>query len=564
MVGFLPDGERVVGDRAKALAEHSPENVAFATKRFIGRRWTPELALSAKAVVPYPLIEGPSGEIRIKVAGRTLPLTQVSAMILGELKLDAQAFFGRPVSKAVITVPANFDDAQRTATKEAARIAGLDAIRIINEPTSAAVAYGLTSGFQGRALVFDLGGGTFDVSILEVQSGVFQVKATGGDSQLGGEDFDNRIAQWLLAQVDERFRDAVARDKLSMQRLKTAAEKAKRDLTDAEEAYIAVGDLGDHSSSGGRFTQLDTALTRAFFNTLCEPLSRRCLEVCQQLMTDAKLERGGVEAVLLAGGMTRVPLVRQLVADFFGKEPSGGVNPDEVVSMGAAIHAHEIAARTGQALLLDVVSHSMGVGVLGGKVRKLINKNAPVPISARELFLPSRAGQTQVRIPVYQGESDYADENTKLGEIVLQDLSGRSRADVPIEVTFELTTEGTLSVRATDLTSGLSEAVSIQARTDLSTSEVDRLAREQGSYAAQQKGKDEALTEERFARTLERAEKLARLLERGAEENPSTEAHDAVARARSLVDAGKAAWKSKDFERMAEVTRMLERLGPPA
>jgi molecular chaperone DnaK len=560
MIGFTRSGERVVGDAARALAEELPEHVAYATKRFIGRRWTSELATAAKAVVPYPLISGSSGEIRIKVAGRVLPITQVSAMILGELRLDAQAYFGRPVGKAVITVPANFDDSQRTATKEAARIAGIEALRIINEPTAAAVAYGLTSSFQGRALVFDLGGGTFDVSILEVENGVFEVKATGGDPQLGGEDFDNRIVQWLIAQVAEPFRDAVAKDKLSLQHLKTAAERAKRDLTDKEETIISVADLGDHVAGGKKTTEIETALTRAFFHTLSEPLSRRCLDVCQRTMKEAKVDPKSMDAVLLVGGMTRVPLVRWLVADFFGKEPVGGVNPEEVVALGAAVHANELGQKGGAALLIDVASHSLGVGVLGGKVRRIVAKNTAIPVVARETFFPARMGQTNARIPVYQGESEYADENAKLGEVVLHDLNVINRSDTPIEVAFELSNEGTLSVRATDLTTGLAEAIRVEARTDLKPGEVDKLSKQESDYAVAAGAKDSVRAAETFKRVLDKAEKLARLLAKSAEENKSPEADAAVAGVRSLIDLGRAALKSQDQARMAEIARTIEKL----
>ncbi len=485
MVGFTRSGDRVVGEQARLLAEELPENVAHATKRYLGQRFSHDLAEAARKVVPYSLVSGPSGEVRIKLAQRQLPLTQVAAMILGELRLDAQAYFRQPVSKAVITVPANFDDAQRNATKEAARIAGLNVLRLVNEPTSAAVAYGLTSSFQGRALVFDLGGGTFDVSILEVEKGVFEVKATGGDPQMGGEDFDHRIVQWLLAQVAEPFREATSRDKLSLQRLKVAAERAKRELTEAEQAVVSVEHLGSHQPDNKRFTSLETVLTRSFFNTLSEPLSRRCLDVCAKVMSDAHLQPGAIDAVLLVGGMTRVPLVQTLAREFFGKEPVKGINPDEVVALGAAIHAAELHSRSGQTLLIDVASHSLGVGVLGGGMRRLISRNTSIPVAAKETFLPSRAGQSEARIPIYQGESDQAAKNVKLGELVIHELSVPTRDQSPIEVTFELSSEGTLSVRATDVASGVAEALRIEARTGLEPREVEQLRQEQSLYAAQ-------------------------------------------------------------------------------
>jgi molecular chaperone DnaK len=560
IVGFTAMGERVVGERARLLGDEAPDRVAPATKRYIGRRFTPELAAAAKQVVPYPLVSGPNGEVRIKMAGKTLAVTQVSAMILGELKLDAEAHFGRQVSKAVITVPANFDDGQRNATREAARIAGLDVLRIINEPTAAAVAYGLSAQFKGRALVFDLGGGTFDVSIMELEQGVFEVKATGGDPQLGGDDFDNRIVQWLVAQVPEPYGELVARDRLSMQRLRHAAERAKRTLTDRTEAFISVKELGDHNDPSPKLTHVDTALTRDFFESLSDPLSKRCLEVCQRVMEEAKQDPKSIDAVMLVGGMTRVPLVRRLATGFFGKEPVTGINPDEVVALGAAVHAAELGQKQGAALLIDVATHSLSVGVLGGAVRKLINKNIPVPATAKEMFLPGKAGQATARIPVYQGESDWADECTRLGEVLLTDLTVVRREDVPIEVTFELSNEGTLTVRAVDTTTGVAEALKIDARTAMPPQEVEKLSAEQVAYQKEQGAKDKLTAIETFPRILDKAEKLVRLLEKSAEENPSDEAQAAVGQMRVLLDQGRAAVKTRDTMQMAEVTRMLERL----
>jgi len=558
VVGFTAMGERVAGERAQILGDEAPDRVAPATKRFIGKRFSPGLEKSAKAVVPYPLLAGPQGEVRIKVAGRVMPLTQVSAMLLGELKLDAEAHFGRPVSKAVITVPANFDEGQRQATREAARIAGLDVLRLLNEPTAAAMAYGLVNSFTGRALVFDLGGGTFDVSVLEMENGVYEVRATGGDPQLGGDDFDARIVQWLVAQVPDLHRDAVAKDRVSMQRLRYAAERAKRTLTDQSEAFISVSELGDHSTE--RFCQLDTALTRDFFETLTEPLTSRCLEVCKQVLDEARLSPGDVEAVMLVGGMTRMPLIRSLTTKFFGRPPVTGVNPDEAVALGAAVHAAELVSRQGQTLLIDVATHTLSVGVLGGTVRRLIPRNSPVPATAKEHFLPGRTGQRQARIPVFQGESEFSDECTRLGEVVLTDINVVNRAEVPIEVTFELSNEGTLSVRAVDTTTGMAEAIRIEARTTLSTSEVDTLSQEQAAYSQQQSQKDKEKALSTFPRVLDKAERLVRLLEKSAEENPSPEADTAVGQVKALLAQGRVAVKLQDTEQMAEVTRLLEQL----
>jgi molecular chaperone DnaK len=561
VVGLTPKtAERVVGGKAQELAEAHPECVVWATKRFIGRRFTPELLQAAKAVVPYPLVGGNTGDVRVKMAGRTVPVTQVSAMILGELKLDAEAHFGRPVNKCVITVPANFDDGQRQATREAATIAGLDAIRLINEPTAAALAYGLSRGFQGHALVFDLGGGTFDVTVLEITDGVYEVKATGGDPALGGEDFDLKIVEWLLAQVEDSHRELVHRDAVSMRKLKVAAEQAKRELTDYEETLISLAGLGDHTQGGWKLTGLETALTRDFFEQLIAPLSKRCLDVCASVMKEARMDPRSVDTVLLVGGMTRVPLIRRLVADFFGKAPSTDVNPDEAVALGAAIHADELARQSGAALLLDVVGNSLSVGVLGGRVRRIINKNSSVPVVAKELFYPGSHGQTEARISVYQGESDMQDENRKLGEVVLRNLQGTSRTDTPLEVTFELSNEGILSVRATDLKTGLAEAVRLEARPHLPGQEAERLVKEQAAYAQKQAKEDAQKSEDKFRKLLERGEKLAKLLQQSAKENPGEQAEAAVTRVQSLLEEGRAALEAGEAEKCAQVARQLNQL----
>jgi molecular chaperone DnaK len=561
MVGFLSSGERVVGERARLLAEDEPEAVAFAAKRFIGRRWTPDMAAAARQSLPYPVLGGPSGETRIKVGGRTLPVTQISAMVLCELRLDAVAHFGKPVQRAVITVPANFNDAQRTATKEAARIAGLEVLRLLNEPTAAALAYGLGKEFEGRAIVFDLGGGTFDVSVLEIQKGVYEVKATGGDPFLGGEDFDNRIVRWLMAQLPEGIREVIGRDRHSLQRLKVAAERAKKELSTKDDATLLLDDLGLHGGGETRNpTRLDAVLGRKEFESLCAPLAERCVSVCEQLMKEAAIAPQSVDTVLLVGGMTRVPMIRRLVSEYFGKDPVKNINPDEVVALGAAIHAQEVAEQSGKALLIDVTAHPLGVGVLGGKVRHLVQRNTVIPITARETFLPGHAGQTQARIAIYEGESEWCDENHKLGEVLLSDLTVNDRAELPIEVTFEIASDGTLSVRAIDLTTGMAEALRIEARTELSKAEEDRLAREEAVYASERQAKDAKEVGPRFLRLLERSEKLARMLEQSAKENPSAEAHDAVAAVKMLIDLGRAAFRAGDVEQMAQVRKKLLKL----
>ena len=554
IVGFTPAGARLVGEAAARLGEEYADRLIFAAKRFLGRRYSPELARAARAVVPYRLVPGPHGDIRVDLEGApelpALPLTQVAAAVLGELKADAEAHLQQPARRAVITVPANFDDGQRQATREAAEIAGIEVLRLINEPTAAAVAYGLGQDFEGRALVFDLGGGTFDVSILELRDGVFEVVATGGDNQLGGEDFDDRIVQWLLAQVDPALRDAVSRDAASLRRLKVVAEAAKKQLTSVEEALIDVDDLGDHSDPDGRRTSIQTALTRDFFETLSEPLSRRCLEVCDGLMREAGLEPPTVDAVLMVGGMTRVPLIRRLVTDFFGREPATGIHPDEVVALGAAVHADELAQQSGRAVLIDVAGHSLGVEVAGGRVRRLIAKNTTVPVSATEVFHPGSSHQQRARIRIVQGESEYASECTALGEVTLKQLPRADRGDVPLEVVFSLSAEGTLSVQATSLPTGEREEITIEATSALPPHEVRALAEAEAIRASS--GANAAQSEANFRQLTARAERFVKVLEAGLQENPTEDALGTVSRARALLEEARSLIGVTDTQALAQ------------
>jgi molecular chaperone DnaK len=523
MVGFTYEGQRVVGLEAQALAEIAPERVASATKRFIGRRYSEELAEEARKLVPYQILPGPQSDIRVKLGDQVMPLTQIAAMILLELKLDAQAFLGKPITQAVITVPASFDDGQRQATKEAARIAGLDVLRLVNEPTAAALAYGLQYPFQGRALVFDLGGGTFDVSVLEVSNGEFDVVCTGGDPLLGGNDFDNRIAQWLLAQVPDHFREVTSHDPLSLQRLLVAAEQAKRALTEVEEVIIEVAGLGDHSHENPQTIDLTTTLTRHFFEILSEPLSRRCLHVCEEVMVEGHMSPSSIDALLLVGGMTRVPLVRRLVKEYFTQPVREGVDPDEVVAKGAALYGADLVAKQRRSRLKDVTSHSLGVGIAGGRMRRLIEKNTPIPFSAEELFLPGRDGQTQARISIYEGEGDMVDQNTLLGEVVVGNLRGLIRADNELKVTFGVAADGTLTVQALDVTTGRMEVLSLQSRTELQPQDIARLAREQVQHADVSMGKEKARMGARLGELTGRGKELLEALRGVYRKHPGEE-----------------------------------------
>lgn len=475
MVGITPDGERLVGEEAHRLSETFPENVAYGTKRFIGQRWTPELAQQARAHYPFPLISGPTEDVRVKLGDRSLPVTQIASMVLSALRADAEAHFGQEVRRTVLTVPAAFTDAQRQATREAAQIAGLDIMRLVNEPTAAAMAYGLATGFSGNVMVFDLGGGTFDVSILSVNEGVFEVVATGGDLFFGGEDFDAVLVQWLQSHItDEATRERIAHDRRAIQKLKAIAEQAKKTISTTERAPISAVLIPDTAAMHG--VTIETVLTRDFFEKLVRPKTEHCLSIVERTMKEGNVEAGKIDAVLLVGGMTRVPLLRALVIERFGKIPEVEVNPDEAVAVGAAMHAAELVEKKGKTLLLDVVGSSLGVGVAGGLVKPLIRKNSMLPCTAHETFYPGRDQQTLVRVPVVQGESRLTAENAVLGELTLDGLQTHLRSDSPIEVTFALNQEGLLSVSAVDARSGKSESVHIAARPALVKQEAERFA----------------------------------------------------------------------------------------
>jgi molecular chaperone DnaK len=486
MVGISANGERVVGEEARLLSEAEPENVAFATKRFIGQRWTTELAARSRTMFPFPVVSGPQEDVRVKLNGQVFPVVQIAAAILSELRADAEAHFEREVKKAVLTVPAAFNDAQRQATQEAAAIAGLEVLRLVNEPTAAAMAFGLATGFAGHAVVFDLGGGTFDVSVLDIREGVFEVIATGGDPFLGGEDFDAVLVQWLMSHLTEPgVRDRVMKDPQALQRLKVAAEDAKKAVSTTERARISTVLAADRP---GHNITIETMLTREFFERLVRPKTELCLSIVEKTMADAKVGLNDIKTVLLVGGMTRVPLLRQMVVERVGKLPPVSVNPDEAVAIGAAIHAAELTKKAGQSLLLDVVGSSLGVGIAGGLVKPLIKKNASLPCVVTEVFHTGRDGQTAARIPVVQGEGQRLNENALLGELKLEGLGALARrGDSAIEVRFEMGVDGTLAVTARDGGTGLAENARIT-RANLREEERQRLMK--AEQAMRDKGEE--------------------------------------------------------------------------
>jgi len=561
MVGYTPRGERVVGEDARNLARTHPQHVAFATKRLMGQRWTPELAAHSRSIFPYPLVAGPSSDVRVKLAERAIPVAQIAAALLGELHRDAVAFLGREVTKAVITVPANFNDAQRQATKEAAQIAGLDVVRLVNEPTAAALAYGVQTKFEGRVLVFDLGGGTLDVSVLEMKDGVFEVVGSGGDAFLGGEDFDKALVDELAKLLPESLRERLLRDRSVLQQLRAAAEHLKRSLSVTTEASLSTS-----IECGLGSIPLETKLTRRQFEALVSGLVERCMRCVDRTLDDAKIPSEAITQVILVGGMTRVPVVRERVGARFGINPSTHLFPDEVVALGAALYAHDLVARNEAApVLVDIVSSTLGVGVAFGLSRPLLRKNRSLPCSAREVFYPANDQQTLVRIPVVQGESGHVRENHLLGEVVLDPLVGPCRGDKAIEVTFELDLNSCLSVKAREVATGRTASVQVQARTDLRPQEIERLRREEAQRREAVEGAREARLRHAalrrgFRRQLVAFRKVYSELVQAAQETGGQDARMVVdVLGQRLVDAERLE-QTGTLQEVEAITRNLEDL----
>ncbi len=477
VVAVAKNGKRLVGQIAKRQSVTNPEGTAIAVKRFIGRKWSDPRIEEIRKRYGYELVAGEHDDIRVKLPDRAYAAPELSALVLAELRADAEVYFGRPVKKAVITVPAYFNDGQRQATKDAGVIAGLEVLRIINEPTAAALAYGFGKQVAGKIAVFDLGGGTFDISVLEVNRGVFEVRSTGGDTYLGGEDFDNRIVEWLVFNFAKEFNTDLRQDRMAMQRLRDAAEKAKCELSTLKETPINLPFLFTPKGGGGTL-HLQRTLTRDKLEELTADLVERCIDHCRTALDDAKVGPRDLKEVLLVGGMTRMPRVQEAVKKFFGRDPSKGVHPDEVVALGAAVQAAALTQSDSEVLLLDVTPQSLGVAIAGGYTRFLIPKNTTVPTSTSEVFTTSRDGQTVVKIMVMQGEDNLAAKNELLGEFILSGLRNAPRGTVEIEVTFEINAEGIVSVLGRDRETGQKQSITVAASGGLTPEEMQKILTE--------------------------------------------------------------------------------------
>ncbi|MBC7361190.1 MAG: molecular chaperone DnaK [Candidatus Aminicenantes bacterium] len=548
VVGFTPKGEILVGQVAKRQRVTNPENTIYSIKRFMGRRYNE--VLNEIKQVPYKVVEAPNGDVRVVAQGKEYSPPQISAFILQKLKKAAEDYLGEKVEKAVITVPAYFNDAQRKATKDAGTIAGLEVVRIINEPTAAALAYGMDKKKDEIIAVYDFGGGTFDISILEVGEGVVEVKATNGDTHLGGDDIDQRIQDWIVSEFKKETGIDLTQDKMALQRLKEAAEKAKIELSTMMETEINLPFI-TADATGPK--HLLMKMTRAKLEQLAEDIIMRSIPPVKQALEDAGLKPEDIDEVILVGGQTRMPRIQQLVRDFFGKEPHKGVNPDEVVAVGAAIQGAVLAGEVRDVLLLDVTPLTLGIETLGGVFTKMIPRNTTIPTRKSEIFTTAADNQTSVEIHVLQGEREMAAYNRSLGRFHLDGIPPAPRGVPKIEVTFDIDANGILHVSAKDLATGKQQAITITGHSGLDEKEIERMVKEAEAHAAEDRRRREVID------ARNQADQLIYSVEKLIRDNRDKIPADEVSRAEQEIANTKKAMESDNLETIRAAIDSLAR-----